>query len=576
MKTKLVNNAKKLAATLLVTLFICCLLGASTLGYLMLVRQQNSLSVRSQSWNMTIALVEAGVEEGLQQLNEHFDNLGTSGWVPYGANAYTCDRTITGGSYRVYIFLTNGVSSPVIVATATVDMNMWAAAHPTTMFAAVGVTGDSAYITRSVRVVCYRGGDFPNAIVAKDGIKMNGNNVKVDSFKSCEWPDGKYQPSRALSKGDVASNGSLIDAGNANIYGHVTTGPGGSVQVGSQGAVGSYEWQSSGNKGIEPGWFSDTSNFNFKDTSLPYSSGPTPGPGIAITTTSIGSETNVTSTIYPTPAPATGVNTNIQTVSVSSIPNPIPDGLNTVTNYTTMTVLPYPAPTLIATNTQSITQSAYPAPGTYVGSVVTNKSGNKIKSYTFNQITGYTYPVVSYTYPKTYYSYSLFSTNTIYSTNYYDHILDSGEYYATSLSGKTLVRGTATLVLPNGLDVGSGDFLTIANNAKLTVYAGGSSLSLAGNQVLNTDGLAANLTIYGAPSVTSVSLSGNASLTGILYAPYAALQYNGGGSDTLDFIGAVVVKSVNLNGHFNVHYDECINDQAANSLFVIKSWDEVY
>jgi hypothetical protein len=30
----------------------------------------------------------------------------------------------------------------------------------------------------------------------------------------------------------------------------------------------------------------------------------------------------------------------------------------------------------------------------------------------------------------------------------------------------------------------------------------------------------------------------------------------GGGSDTWDFIGAVVTKSVTLNGHFDFHFDE--------------------
>jgi hypothetical protein len=139
------------------------------------------------------------------------------------------------------------------------------------------------------------------------------------------------------------------------------------------------------------------------------------------------------------------------------------------------------------------------------------------------------------------------------------------------------VRGDATLVLPNGFDIGSGT-LTIANNARISVYAGGNSCSLSGNQVINRDGLASSFILYCAPSVKgfSFSLSGNAGITGVIYAPYADFSLNGGGKDTLDFVGALVVNSITLNGHFNVHYDECLNDQAANSLFVVKSWDEIY
>ncbi len=576
MKTKIIRKARELGATLLVTLFICTVLGTSALGYLMLVQQQGELNTRSQAWNLTIALVEAGVEEALQQMNDNFDNLASGSWAPYGSGGYVCDRTLPGGSYRAFIFLTNGYSSPVIVATATVDMKQWAKGPVHSLFAAVGVTGDASYVTRTVRVVCYRGSDFPNAIVAKEKITMNGNNVKVDSFRSCDWPDRKYKPERAKSKGDVASNGSLIDAGNANIYGKVSTGPGGKVQVGNNGGVGSYEWQAT-HKGIQPGWVSDTSNFIFKETDLPYASGPTPTGGTEVTASYSSGSTVVTNLSFPNPPPITGVKTNTSWATVSSMPDNPPPGLKAITNSVTTTSVPSPVPAGTTTNTISVTGN-YPAPGTYVGNIVTNWNGGsgKIKNYSYNQISGYTYPVVSYQYPVTSYTYSMTTTNVTYTTNYYDHILHSGEYYATSLSGKILVKGDATLVLPNGLNIGNGDEIKILDIAKLTIYSGGTSVKLAGNKVLNEGGYAGNFILYCAPSVTSFDLSGNAQFTGIIYAPNAAVKLNGGGNDTLDLVGALIAKSITLNGHFNVHYDECLTDDPSNSLFVIKSWDEIY
>ncbi|MGN6552614.1 MAG: DUF7305 domain-containing protein, partial [Verrucomicrobiota bacterium] len=193
----------------------------------------------------------------------------------------------------------------------------------------------------------------------------------------------------------------------------------------------------------------------------------------------------------------------------------------------------------------------------------------------------YTYPVISYNYTQTTYTYSLYSTNTTYTTNYYDHILYGGNkdnpYYATSLSGKTLVLGEAYLVLPNGLDMSSsGLTFKVTSSSKLTIYAGGSSCKLSGNQVFNEAGVASNFILYCAPSVTDFTLSGNAFFSGVVYAPNAALQFNGGGSDTMDFVGALVVKSITLNGHFNVHYDECLLGDSAKGMFVIKSWDELY
>src|SRR5438045_1197249 len=103
MKMKLLPKRKQWASTLLTTLFICSLLGLSTMGYLALVEYQNRLSSRSQSWNLAIALVEAGVEEGLQQLNSNYKNLNTDGWILNGGTIFqpivSQSRTLSSGRY---------------------------------------------------------------------------------------------------------------------------------------------------------------------------------------------------------------------------------------------------------------------------------------------------------------------------------------------------------------------------------------------------------------------------------------------------------------------------------------------
>jgi hypothetical protein len=71
---------------------------------------------------------------------------------------------------------------------------------------------------------------------------------------------------------------------------------------------------------------------------------------------------------------------------------------------------------------------------------------------------------------------------------------------------------------------------------------------------LNQD--ASKYSIYGLPSCTSISLSGNAAFTGTIYAPGADLSLNGGGNNVYDCVGAVVVNNAYFHGHFNFHYDE--------------------
>src|SRR6266478_3349379 len=101
-----------------------------------------------------------------------------------------------------------------------------------------------------------------------------------------------YDPKKSGDKGDVASNDTIIDAvnvANANIYGHVATGPGGTIYIGSNGGIGEHSWQKN-NTGIEPGgtpaWVTHDSNFTFPTIAMPNTSGYlTPTSGNVVTTT---------------------------------------------------------------------------------------------------------------------------------------------------------------------------------------------------------------------------------------------------------------------------------------------------
>jgi len=61
MKISLTRKAKQLASSLLTALVICSILSLFVMYYLSLIEQQNFLSARSQSWNIAIAVSEAGI-----------------------------------------------------------------------------------------------------------------------------------------------------------------------------------------------------------------------------------------------------------------------------------------------------------------------------------------------------------------------------------------------------------------------------------------------------------------------------------------------------------------------------------
>ena len=411
---------------LMATMLMAGILGIALAGYLKLASVQNDAIARSQLWNVAISVAEAGIEEALTQMN-YTNNLNSSGWAS-GTSSYSKTRSLSGNQYVTTIYAVDP-NHPYIISTGMVRQ----------------LPGNN-FISRVVKVTAERSGMFPKGIVAKGQINLQGNNLSTDSFDSRKGPYSAQTPG---DQGDVATNSGLtntLNVGNANIHGHASTGPGGSISIGPNGAVGSHSWQQT-HSGFQAGWTNDDMNVNFPDVDFPYASGWTP-------------------------------------------------------------------------------------------------SGGKIGKQT------------------------------------YAFILGSVNYYANgnvSLSGQDvlLVTNNASLVVNGSFSMAGNSQILILTNASLKLYVNGSA-SVGGNGVINNNVSPTNFFFYGLTNNTSLSLSGNAAFSGVIYAPDAAFSMNGGGnSSTADFIGASVTRTVNMNGHFNFHYDESLGSATQSGGYQITSWSEL-
>ncbi|MHB8522613.1 MAG: DUF7305 domain-containing protein [Limisphaerales bacterium] len=246
--------------TIAVSLVVAGVVGYTMASYLTLVRNQNLSAARSQSWNVCIPVLEAGIEEALTHLYyAGMTNLGSDGWVLSGTN-YIKQRDLGGGFSYVARISTN--TPPAVSATGYAPVPL-----------------QNTNIARTVVCTTKQNGLFSKGMVAKGQINLSGNNIKTDSFDSMDpnySTQGLYDPAKAKDNGDVATDSGLVDSlsvGNANIAGHVSTGPGGSVSVGANGAVGSKAWQQAGNHGVEAGWSSDDMNVSFPDVPAPFVDG---------------------------------------------------------------------------------------------------------------------------------------------------------------------------------------------------------------------------------------------------------------------------------------------------------------
>src|SRR5205085_3296407 len=113
------QSHEKAGGGLIVTLLLGSILCFTLGSYFYWVRTQNVLVAESQSWNSALALAEAGIEEGLAQINLNFGqgeptafsnytgsaaaNFGPLGSISPGVYGPKTNATLGAGSYSVSI-----------------------------------------------------------------------------------------------------------------------------------------------------------------------------------------------------------------------------------------------------------------------------------------------------------------------------------------------------------------------------------------------------------------------------------------------------------------------------------------
>lgn len=528
------SNFREEGSVLLVTLALTVILGSALASYLTLVQYQNKSVIRSQYWNAAIPACEAGIEEALTQMNTVGDgDRGVNGWT-LSNGSYTIARSV--GSNSRYEVAMDSFSQPSITSIGYVKEPI-----------------SGVEIKRTVKVTTTRYGAGMRGIVARKYITMNGN-TRIDSFDSDNpalSTNGRYDSTKAHDQGYAGAVSGNISADGDGIWGYVATGPNGTVT----GNVGDSTWMA-GHTGVQGGHYTKDLNVSFPDVTVPFSGGASsPLVNQSMTTT----------------------NYTFLSSQASSLTYPSPDPGNVTTNWQTFTATTKPATWsgVLVTNTSQVVNAAtYPADGTYVGNVTTittTKNKKTTTTYTYTAITGYTYTAAVYTYNTT-------TTNTTTQTTTYAYVTDSGNYQMNSLSisgqNELLVRGNTVLYIAGDFSMTGQSQITILPGASLTIYVGGSA-SLAGNGVMNLNQDATKYSLYGLPTCTSISLSGNAAFTGTIYAPTADLALNGSGNTVYDCVGAVVCNTAYFHGNFQFHYDEKLGRTAIKSQFRIASWNEI-
>ena len=198
---------------LLMTVGFVLVVGILLGSYLLLSTQEDRLVVRSECWNSSLTVAEAGVDEALAQMNASPNDFSANGWS--GSSGTTIGtfspgtRTMADGSYVVKIVNTNGI--PTILSTGYTTM-----------------PGSGQQLSRTVEVTAENEPLFSVGLGAVGNINMNGHGMITASWNSetnTLSTNGLFDPAFISTNGDVASEGGLVNLGNHTINGSLYLGP---------------------------------------------------------------------------------------------------------------------------------------------------------------------------------------------------------------------------------------------------------------------------------------------------------------------------------------------------------------
>lgn len=237
------EQGSTLVACMVLALVLCSVISS----FMSVLLQEYRITHRSHNFATAINLAEAGVEEAMGMINYGQSNWTGYGWTAVGTNYAKTVGSVTplGSAESVGLFAVTVYGptndNPVVFSSASTLADY---------------TGDP--ITRTVRAQLARRPIFQWGLLAENTVNLNGNDLTIDSFDSSD-PDhsnwdpskghGTYDPATHKDNGDIASNAGIantIAGGNADIYGHVATGPGGTVSIGPNGFVGTTDYHPDG------------------------------------------------------------------------------------------------------------------------------------------------------------------------------------------------------------------------------------------------------------------------------------------------------------------------------------------
>lgn len=292
MKTSLQRFRRQQRGSLIVTAAVSAAVIAILVGgILTYISNEYTFNLRSHRASQALSLAEAGVEMGFAEYNNYYITgqggfASSRGWSS-GSSYYQRTTTFTNGAGEV-----SGIVTARVYYASDPNPILWGEASCAT-------TPRGPTVRRLVLSQLVRNAKFPASMVAKNKLDLNGNNIYSDSFDSTDLTKSTsklYDSSKRQAHGDVASNNTVensVDVGNADIYGAVSVGPGGTVKMGKNGSIGptfnTSDRADTIQEAQDNGWVRNDFQVDIPDATLPNGASSWSSLGEVSTTTTLGS-----------------------------------------------------------------------------------------------------------------------------------------------------------------------------------------------------------------------------------------------------------------------------------------------
>lgn len=136
------------------------------------------------------------------------------------------------------------------------------------------------------------------------------------------------------------------------------------------------------------------------------------------------------------------------------------------------------------------------------------------------------------------------------------------------------IQGDVTMVVTGSISVKGSVIVTPGSS--LTLYLAGNG-DIGGNGIVNQTNVPKSVVIYGTNATAggqTIKLHGNGILQAAVYAPNAAIELKGGGSEG-EMSGSVIGNTIKMTGNYKFHYDEALAKLSDGNPWAVGLWREI-